>query len=182
MDLPGQAVAMYNSGDVHTTVYRGSPLPANRFPTAPPVTVAISSNLIPATVRIPLGPIAMRAEDDNPELLINPMYMDGTNDTFQSKQFHYYMDGIYTGELFLNVSGKCQFRSFRTELLSDAHGKWTYCKWIQGIQAHFDYSGDKKSEVQVDFLQGPSRYGLYGERNLCRPACGLEEKHHYRHA
>ena len=77
--IPDQLVRYYNSGG---GAY--NPLTADRFPTAPP-----------ATVRLSQGPIAMRVDDDHRELLIDPHYMDGIA-PFYMKQFHYYMDGIYT--------------------------------------------------------------------------------------
>ena len=88
--IPDQLVRYYNSGG---GAY--NPLTADRFPTAPPVTVASSSHRMPAAVRLPQGPIAMRVDDDHRELLIDPHYMDGIA-PFYMKQFHYYMDGIYT--------------------------------------------------------------------------------------
>ena len=110
--IPGQVVRYYNScGGAY------NPLTADRLP----VTVASSSHLMPATVRLPLGPIAMRVDEDHRELLIDPHYMDGIA-PFYMKQFHYYMDGIYTANSVQPAE----------KTISDSHGQWTCCRCIQG--------------------------------------------------
>ena len=75
----------------------------------------------------------------NPHLMIQPV-----STPFVFKQFRYVMNGHYTGELFLSNEGDCQFRSARTGKLTERHGRWYFCNYIQAIKAYFDFEGKAK--------------------------------------
>ena len=74
---------------------------------------------------------------------------------FVFKQFRYVMNGHYTGELFLSDKGDCQFRSARTGKLTERHGRWYYCNFIQAIKAYFDFEGKaKQAQYKWTFFRG----------------------------
>ena len=81
-------------------------------------------------------PIAGFRSDSSAFYLIQP---DTT--PFAYRQFRYFMNGAYTGELFLSADYKCQFRSAISDRLSAHHGNWPFCNHITGIVCHFDFAG-----------------------------------------
>ena len=75
---------------------------------------------------------------DNPNLLIQPICYD----PFVYKQYRYFVDGTYAGELFLSYHFECMCRSVDSGGDSIQHGKWEYCSHIQAIKAHYDFEGN----------------------------------------
>ena len=59
---------------------------------------------------------------------------------FAYRQFRYFMNAEYTGELFLSADHKCQFRSALQDHENVDHGRWFYCKYIEGVVCQFDYA------------------------------------------
>ena len=88
---------------------------------------------------------------DNPNLLIQPYSFD----PFVYKQYRYFLDGKYAGELFLSYTFECQFRSADTGMISVQHGTWEYCSHIQAIMAYFDFEGStQEAKFKWTFIRG----------------------------
>ena len=95
-------------------------------------------------------PIAGLPRDSSAFYLIQP---DTT--PFAYRQFRYFMNGGYTGELFLSANYKCQFRSSQTLQTTQDHGTWRFCNHIKGIVCHFDYAGrPDKARYKWTFFRG----------------------------
>ena len=93
--------------------------------------------------------VAWRVQQDM-DLLLPP------GEEFLYKQFRYYMDGIYQGELRLSGNHKCHFNSARGGRHIDTfHGRWHYCQYNGGLKAYFDFGNDARlAQHKWTFLRG----------------------------
>ena len=88
---------------------------------------------------------------DNPNYLIPPVCYD----PFVYKQYRYFVDGKYAGELFFSYQVDCMFRSIESGAVSVQHGKWEYCSHIQAIMAFFDFEGSmQETKFKWRFIRG----------------------------
>ena len=93
--------------------------------------------------------VAYRVQQDL-DILLPP------GENFLYKQFLYYMDGIYQGELRLSGDHRCHFNSARGgPRLDTYHGRWHFCQHNGGLKAHFDYGNRAHlAEKKWTFLRG----------------------------
>ena len=93
--------------------------------------------------------VAYRVQQDL-DILLPP------GENFLYKQFLYYMDGIYQGELRLSGDHRCHFNSARGEPgINTFHGRWHFCQHNGGLKAHFDYGNRAHlAEKKWTFLRG----------------------------
>ena len=93
---------------------------------------------------------------------------------FAYKQFRYFMNGKYTGEVFLTTTYECKFRSALTNITTPWHGKWGFCKHCRGIKAYFDVKGRPDNAIyRWTFLRGIEGVDYMGRDIQVYSNCGL---------
>ena len=103
---------------------------------------------------------------DNPNYLIPPVCYD----PFVYKQYRYFVDGKYAGELFFSYQVDCMFRSIESGAVSVQHGKWEYCSHIQAIMAFFDFEGSmQETKFKWRFIRGTEGIDYAGRQIIVIP-------------
>ena len=75
---------------------------------------------------------------------------------FLFKQFSYYINGEFMGELRLSVDHRCHFTRKRGgPHINTLHGRWDYCQYNGGLKAYFDFGNDARlAQGKWTFLRG----------------------------
>ena len=91
---------------------------------------------------------------------------------FLFKQFSYYINGEFMGELRLSVDHRCHFTRYRGgPHINTLHGRWDYCQYNGGLKAYFDFGNDARlAESKWTLLRGHIGMDYEGREIFVYPA------------